>query len=193
MKTIAAAVDSNESRIKAGSTSPTQGGGGGGFGGAPRPPRRDNMERRNNERNFEPRPDGDRPPRENRGPRDGNRPPRNFDGPRPEGGRNFRNRDDGNRGSRDGQRQGGRGREFDRHSGDVRSGVKATEKRGGQGAHNWGKATEFDSAPEQDSLITDTSDVAPEGTTLRVLLDKLLHTAVTQDLRLWLVRYSSIH
>lgn len=157
VKTIAAAVDSNESRTKAGSTSPTQGTG---FGGAPRPPRRDNLERRNNERNFEPRPDGDRPPRDNRAPRDSNRPPRNFDGPRPEGGRNFRN--DANR-SRDGQRPGGRGREFDRHSGDGRTGVKSTEKRGGQGAHNWGKLTEFDSAPETELLITENLDVTPEA------------------------------
>ncbi|XP_003743423.1 plasminogen activator inhibitor 1 RNA-binding protein [Galendromus occidentalis] len=159
VKTIAAAVDSNEPRVKAGSTSPTQGGG---FGGAPRPPRRENLERRNNERNFEPRPEGDRPPRENRGPRDGNRPPRNFEGPRPEGGRNVRN--DGTRGSRDGQRPGGRGREFDRHSGDTRSGVKSTEKRGGQGAHNWGKNTDqFDTTPEQELVVPENLDVTPEG------------------------------
>jgi len=161
VKTIAAAVDSNESRVKAGSTSPTQGTG---FGGSNRPPRRDggNQEGRNNAK--EPRAEGERPFRDNRPPRDGNRPPRNFDGPRPEG-RNFRNdrtdRNEGNRGSRDGQRPGGRGRDFDRHSGDVRSGVKATEKRGGQGAHNWGKPTDFDAAPEQELLIVEDLDTTP--------------------------------
>lgn len=157
VKTIAAAVDSNETRVKAGSTSPTQGTG---FGGSNRPPRRDNLERRNNEKNYEPRPEGERPQRENRGPRDGNRPPRNFDGPRSEGGRSFRS--DNNRGSRDGQRPGGRGREYDRHSGDVRSGVKATEKRGGQGAHNWGKNTDFEPAVEQEVLQVDELDTTPE-------------------------------
>lgn len=166
MKTIAAAVDSNESRVKPGSTSPTQGTG---FGQSNRAPRREggNPEGRNNAK--EPRPEGDRPFRDNnRAPRDGNRPPRNFDGPRPEGGRNFRNdrpdrtdRNEGNRGSRDGQRPGGRGRDFDRHSGDVRSGVKATEKRGGQGAHNWGKPTDFDAAPEQELLVVEDLDTTP--------------------------------
>ncbi|XP_022665583.1 plasminogen activator inhibitor 1 RNA-binding protein-like [Varroa jacobsoni] len=149
VKTIAAAVDSNNpparplARRNDGAPSAAAGGQSRSEGG-PRAPRRNdnpNIERRNNERNFEPRPEGgERPPRDNRGGGargDGPRGPR-F--PRGEGGR-----DGAPRSQRGGQR------EFDRRSGDVRSGVKSVEKRGGQGAYNWGSATDT-SANDQGDL-----------------------------------------
>lgn len=132
MKTIAAAVDSNQPPTKPlarrnDGPAPASGGRPRGAAGesGQRPPRRDNMERRNNERN-ERRPEGEHPPhRENRGARgDGNRPRFPRDG------------------NREGGPRGGIRREFDRHSGDVRSGVKPVDKRGGRGAHNWGSATD---------------------------------------------------
>ncbi|OQR68267.1 hypothetical protein BIW11_02049 [Tropilaelaps mercedesae] len=137
VKTIAAAVDSNNPPTKplARRNDGAPPAGGARNEGGQRPPRRnDNIERRNNERNFEPRPEGDRPPRENRG-----------GGARSDGPRARFSRD----GNRDGVPRGGgnsgggyRGREFDRRSGDIRSGVKSVDKRNGQGPFNWGSATD---------------------------------------------------
>ena len=45
-------------------------------------------------------------------------------------------------------------RDFNRHSGSDKTGIKATEKREGAGAHNWGKATdnEYTTTPD-DELV----------------------------------------
>lgn len=99
-----------------------------------------------------------RPPRENR---ERDLPPRRqqqqdgrpmnsggFGQTSPSGGDQFRERGEGRgRGRGRGGRGGGRGRggfdrfgkrEFERHSGSDKTGIKATEKREGGGAHNWG-------------------------------------------------------
>ncbi|XP_061833470.1 SERPINE1 mRNA-binding protein 1-like isoform X2 [Nerophis lumbriciformis] len=98
-----------------------------------------------------------------RRPMDRRPPPRRFERPptdasdKPEGGefsvekpvgdRPMRGRGGGGRGARGGRGRGmgrsdgfdSRGkREFDRHSGSDRSGLKGEEKRGGSGSHNWG-------------------------------------------------------
>merc|ERR1711944_24174 len=75
-----------------------------------------------------------------------------------------RNRDDrpprgpGGRGGRGG-RGGGRGgkREFERKSGDDRTGVKSVDKRDGSGSHNWG-TYEDDIKAEQDQANTSTDE-----------------------------------
>ena len=56
---------------------------------------------------------------------------------------------------RGGERGGGRGfggkRDFNRHSGSDKTGIKATEKRDGAGAHNWGKSVDdFTAAPDEE-------------------------------------------
>merc|ERR1719259_431978 len=75
------------------------------------------------------------------------------------------NRDDrpprggpGGRGGRGG-RGGGRGgkREFERKSGDDRTGVKSVDKRDGSGSHNWG-TYEDDIKAEQDQANTSTDE-----------------------------------
>lgn len=88
--------------------------------------------------------DNDRPPRRF----DNDRPPRRFDddgAPRQrftEGApRRFNDGEGGGRGRGRGMGRGrGRGgkREFDRHSGSERSGVKPVDKREGSGSYNWG-------------------------------------------------------
>lgn len=85
--------------------------------------------RRNNNRR-EPR--GNQAAR--RGPRN-ERPERTENSALSENNNNQASRDDGNRRPR-------RPRDQDRRSGNPRSGVKATEKKGGAGAGNWGKADE---------------------------------------------------
>ena len=80
--------------------------------------------------------------------RNANRSPRTY-----EGGDNVeRQGKDGRRGGFRGGRGGGRGgsrtdgpgrKTGDRHSGSNRTGVKATDKRDGSGAHNWGRAEDF--------------------------------------------------
>jgi len=127
-----------------------------------RPPRRSNNER--GERGER----GDRPQRRFDGEQgDGNAGGRRFDGPRRfegEGGerrydgeRRFNNDerrmegDGGFRGRGRGMGRGGRGgmggrggrRDFDRHSGSQRSGVRPTDKREGNGPHNWGSNKEM--------------------------------------------------
>lgn len=64
----------------------------------------------------------------------------------------------GGRGGRGG-RGGGRGgkREFERKSGDDRTGVKSVDKRDGSGSHNWG-TYEDDMKAEQDQANTSTDD-----------------------------------
>lgn len=118
--------------------------------------KKDDKPLRNKSRNDD-RPN--RPPRENR---DRDLPPRRQqqqDGrpmssggfgqqTSPTGGDQFRERGEGRgRGRGRGGRGGGRGRggfdrfgkrEFERHSGSDKTGIKATEKREGAGAHNWG-------------------------------------------------------
>ncbi|XP_077573313.1 SERPINE1 mRNA-binding protein 1-like isoform X2 [Stigmatopora nigra] len=110
------------------------------------------------------------------------RPPRRFERPtgepgdKPEGGefsvekpigeRPYRGRGGGTRGFRGGRGRGlgrsdgfdSRGkREFDRHSGSDRSGLKGEEKRGGSGSHNWGTV-------KDDITELDQSNVTEEPT-----------------------------
>jgi len=140
--------------------------------------------RRNNER-------GDRPPRRFEGEQgEGNGGGRRFDGPRRfegEGGdrrydgeRRFNNEGQGRmdggeggfRGRGRGMGRGGRGgmagrggrRDFDRHSGSQRSGVRPTDKRDGGGAYNWGSNKEI---IEDEEKVTaedkEKADTADEG------------------------------
>lgn len=159
------------------------------YEGGDRPPRRfedgDRPPRR-----FE---DGDRPPRRFE---DGDRPPRRFDD---EGG-NRRYNDSGARRFNDGERRfndgegrgrgrgmgrGGRGRggpggkrEFDRHSGSERSGVKSTDKREGGGAYNWGSAKDqidevnnAEAQPSNAELDTSAEDKDKVSVYFMVILD----------------------
>ncbi|KAJ3599614.1 hypothetical protein NHX12_033570 [Muraenolepis orangiensis] len=112
------------------------------------------------------------------------RPPRRFERPageggeKPEGGefsvdrpigdRSMRGRG-GPRGARGGRGRGmGRGdgfdargkREFDRHSGSDRSGLKGEEKRGGSGSHNWGTVKDEMTGELDQSNVTEET---PEG------------------------------
>ncbi|XP_023930073.1 plasminogen activator inhibitor 1 RNA-binding protein-like isoform X2 [Lingula anatina] len=112
------------------------------------PPRR---QREQSARNTDTdRPQSDRrPPRQNRGPRQDRQ---NDDfAPREQGfssGGEFRDRPESGRGGRGTRRGGGFGRgrgrggfgkrEFDRHSGSDKTGVKPVDKRDGGGAFNWG-------------------------------------------------------
>ncbi|XP_072295280.1 SERPINE1 mRNA-binding protein 1-like isoform X2 [Eucyclogobius newberryi] len=124
-----------------------------------------------------------RPPTDRRPPTE-RRPPRRFEKPageageKPEGGefsvekpagdRPMRGRG-GGRGARGGGRGRGMGRgdgfdsrgkrEFDRHSGSDRSGLKGEEKRGGSGSHNWG--TVKDELNELDQ--SNVTEENPEG------------------------------
>lgn len=84
------------------------------------------------------------------------------------GGRDFRDGKDGRRngfgGGRGASRGGFRGgpgggqrferkRDFNRHSGSDKTGIKATEKRDGAGAHNWGKSVDDFAAAPEDELV----------------------------------------
>lgn len=65
-----------------------------------------------------------------------------------------------------GGRMGGK-RDFNRHSGSDKTGIKATDKRDGAGAHNWGKPTDdFSAAPEEELVNGEQPNVeaAPETT-----------------------------
>jgi len=113
------------------------------------------------------------------------RPPRRFERPageggeKPEGGefsvdrpvgdRTFRGRG-GPRGGRGGGRGRGIGRdgfdsrgkrEFDRHSGSDKTGLKGEEKRGGSGSHNWGTVKDDVMTGELDQ--SNVTEDAPEG------------------------------
>jgi len=68
------------------------------------------------------------------------------------------------RGGRGGPRGGGQGgrREFDRKSGDDKTGVKAVDKRDGGGAYNWGSMSDELKA-EQDTANTSTDAAAVSG------------------------------
>lgn len=106
---------------------------------------------RNDDRNNRPRDNRDRdlPPRRLQQQNE-NRPNSGFGAPAtsPQSNTEYRDRGEGRgRGRGRGGRGGGRGRggfdrfgkrEFDRQSGSDKTGIKATEKREGGGAHNWG-------------------------------------------------------
>lgn len=55
---------------------------------------------------------------------------------------------------------GGRGgkREFDRHSGSDKTGVKAVEKREGSGPHNWGDQIEAQMETAEAEPVVDTTE-----------------------------------
>lgn len=85
--------------------------------------------------------------------RDGGKDRRNgFEGGRGGGGRRGGPGGAGGPGGpRGGARFGGGKRDFNRHSGSDKTGIKATEKRDGAGAHNWGKPLDdFGAAPEDE-------------------------------------------
>ncbi|KAI1904933.1 hypothetical protein AGOR_G00010780 [Albula goreensis] len=50
-------------------------------------------------------------------------------------------------------------REFDRHSGSVKSGVRPEEKRGGNGSHNWGSMKDQMSAVADGTPVEDGADI----------------------------------
>ncbi|CAL8309037.1 unnamed protein product [Lota lota] len=156
---------------------------------APVPIKKDGMRMRGMGRRPEgegPRPQGGqgeaRPPTDRRPVE--RRPPRRFERPageggeKPEGGefsvekpvgdRTMRGRG-GPRGARGGRGRGmgrsdgfdSRGkREFDRHSGSDRSGLKGEEKRGGSGSHNWGTVKDEMTGELDQSNVTEEN---PEG------------------------------
>lgn len=75
----------------------------------------------------------------------------------------------GGRGGRRGGPGGGQGgarftgkREYNRHSGSEKTGIKATDKRDGAGAHNWGKSVDdFNAAPEEELVNGEQPTEAP--------------------------------
>lgn len=111
-----------------------------------------------------------RPPRERRFDKPADDKPAEggeFSVEKPAGERPFRGRG-GGRGGRGGRGRGigrsdgfdARGkREFDRHSGSDRSSLKAEEKRGGSGSHNWGTVKDELSELDQSNVTEET----PEG------------------------------
>merc|ERR1719154_986699 len=62
-----------------------------------------------------------------------------------------------------GGRGAGRGRDFDRHSGSDRSGVRSNDKREGAGSNNWGSTKEH--IQEEEAVVTDDKkdDAVDEG------------------------------
>lgn len=149
-------------------------------------PKLSDQEERNNRRNkpdnrsdVNKRPEGDRPPRrsndrpprrddqmangENAPRRFNPAPPRRFEDRRfegdSEGGMRARGRGMG-RGGRGGR--GGR-REFDRHSGSDRSGVRPTDKREGSGSYNWGSNKDHVEDEKEAIDEKDKADTTDEG------------------------------
>ncbi|XP_067947972.1 SERPINE1 mRNA-binding protein 1-like [Watersipora subatra] len=115
-----------------------------------------------------PRNDENRPPRlrsSNQGRFSSNNENMNFEKPpqdnreRKEGYGNFRGRGRGMRGGFGGNR--GR-REYERHSGSDKTGVKAVEKKDGSGSHNWGD--EISSQLEQSTLEDGQTEQTTEST-----------------------------
>jgi len=112
--------------------------------------------------------DGPREERNNQRNRDGEVRRGDDDGERRGGGRG-RGRG-GDRGGRGGERggrggPGGRGgkREFDRKSGDSRTGIKPEEKRGGSGKGNWGNFEDDVKAEGDEANTTATEEPTQEG------------------------------
>lgn len=68
------------------------------------------------------------------------------------------------RGGQRGGFAGGRRREFERHSGSDKTGVKAVEKRDGFGPHNWGGeiSSQLDQSVEQEPETS--GEQVPNGT-----------------------------
>ncbi|KAI1892134.1 hypothetical protein AGOR_G00150830 [Albula goreensis] len=89
-----------------------------------------------------------RPPRERRSDKPGEE--------KPEGGEFSVEKSAGDRPMRG--RGGGRGRESDRHSGSDRSSLKAEEKRGGSGSHNWGTVKDELTELDQSNVTEETAE-----------------------------------
>lgn len=114
----------------------------------------------------------DRPPRRDRQmdrerpERAGDRPPMEFRerGDRPESGRGRGRGERGGRGRGRGGRGGGFGskREFERHSGSDKTGIKPVDKREGGGAHNWGTMKD-DMDDQLNESTTEEVVETPEG------------------------------
>ncbi|KAG9351051.1 hypothetical protein JZ751_024941 [Albula glossodonta] len=109
-----------------------------------------------------------RPPRERRFDKPGEEKPEGgeFSVEKSAGDRPMRGRG-GGRGGRGGRGRGmGRGdgfdsrgkREFDRHSGSDRSSLKAEEKRGGSGSHNWGTVKDELTELDQSNVTEETAE-----------------------------------
>ncbi|KAL4635032.1 plasminogen activator inhibitor 1 RNA-binding protein-like isoform X1 [Arapaima gigas] len=125
-----------------------QGGPGEGRPGDRRPDRRPPRERRF-DRPVEDKPEGGEFSVEKS---TGERPPRGRGGGR--GGRGGRGRGVGRSDGFDSRGK----REFDRHSGSDRSSLKAEEKRGGSGSHNWGTVKDELSDLDQSAITEETHE-----------------------------------